>query len=79
MEQIFKITKAWINVFKGMKTEEHIRKSKICGECPSKKYSKFVDFIDDELKEVKGFVCNECKCPLIAKIRSNDKCPLHKW
>ena len=79
MAQIFKIAKAWYSVFKGLTTDEHSRRAKVCGECPSKRYSKFVDFIDDQLKEVKGFVCNECSCPLIAKIRSTDKCPLKKW
>jgi hypothetical protein len=24
-------------------------------------------------------VCGECHCPLVAKVRSNDNCPLNKW
>jgi hypothetical protein len=24
-------------------------------------------------------VCGECHCPLVAKVRSNDTCPLNKW
>tara|TARA_R110000787_G_scaffold196468_3_gene307853 strand:- start:1133 stop:1372 length:240 start_codon:yes stop_codon:yes gene_type:complete len=79
MVQIFKIAKAWHSVFKGMKTEEHSRRAEICKDCPSKRYSKFFDFIEDDLKEVKGFVCDECGCALVAKIRSNNKCPLNKW
>ena len=76
---MFKVVKAWSSVFKGMKTEEHSRRAKVCGECPNKSYSMFLDFIKDELKEVEGYICDECKCPLIAKIRSTDKCPLGKW
>ena len=79
MSRFTTIVKAWLNVWNGLTTEEHKRKAKICEECPSRKYSKYLDFIDDDLKEVKGFICNECKCPLIAKIRSTDKCPLNKW
>lgn len=79
MVQIFKIAKAWNSVFKGIKTEEHVRRAEVCGGCPSKRYSKFLSYIEDDLKEVEGFVCNECGCPLVAKIRSNDKCPLGKW
>lgn len=71
------IAKAWLQVLKGITTEEHRRRAAICNGCESKKYSTFTDFINDELEEVKGFVCGECLCPLIAKIRSTDKCK--KW
>ena len=73
------IIKAWINVFKGLTTEEHKRKAIICEKCPNREYNKYLDFVDDELKNVKGFICGICKCPLIAKIRSTDKCDLNKW
>jgi len=103
------IIKAWINVFKGITTAKHKErynvckycpsaeykpyldfindelvdvKGMICNECkycPSAEYKPYLDFINDELVDVKGMICNECKCPLVAKIRSNDKCPLNKW
>ena len=77
--QIFKIAKAWAKVLSQEKNEDVIIRGKICGGCDKKQFSQFLDFIDDEIKEVKGFVCGECGCPLVAKIRSNDKCPLNKW
>ena len=71
------IITAWSRVLRKVTTSEDRRRAVICGDCEHKKYSKFIDFINDELKEVKGFVCGECLCPLIAKIRSTDKCK--KW
>lgn len=53
------------------------KRAEICSNCELRKYSKYIDFIDDELKDVKGFVCGDCGCPLIAKIRSTDICK--KW
>ena len=72
-----KILNAWIKVLKGDTTEEHRRRAEVCKSCPSSKYKKYIDFINDELKEVKGMVCTDCGCPLIAKTRSTDKC--YKW
>ncbi len=71
------IVKAWYKVLQGKTTEEHIRRSEICKECPSAKYNFMLDFIDDKLVESKGMLCSECGCPLSAKIRSTDKCI--KW
>lgn len=79
MSKIAVIGKAWLEVLKGMTTEEHKRRAKICGECTFAKYNAYLDFIDDELKQVKGMVCNDCGCPLVSKIRSTDKCPQGKW
>lgn len=79
MSKIAIIVLAWLNVWKGLTTKEDKRRAVICDGCPSRKYKKYLDFINDDLKEVKGFVCNECGCPLIAKIRSTDDCPLNKW
>ena len=71
------ILKAWRKVLKGVTTEEDKRRALICSSCPSRKHGKILEFINDELQEVNGFYCGECKCPLVAKIRSNDKC--NKW
>ena len=79
MSKIGIIVKAWLNVWNGLTTLEHKRKAVICEGCPSRKYKKYLDFVDDELTNVKGFICNECGCPLIAKIRSTDDCPKNKW
>jgi TPP-dependent indolepyruvate ferredoxin oxidoreductase alpha subunit len=77
MAQIYKIIKAWINVVSRFTTKEHKRRASICNNCTHKKYTKYLDFINDDLKEVRGFICTDCGCPLIAKIRSTDIC--NKW
>ena len=71
------IVKAWFKVLKQTTTEEQKRRSEICKECPQSKYKIYLDFSNDKLSEVKGMVCNDCGCPLVAKIRSNKTC--YKW
>ena len=73
------IISAWMQVFKGVTTQEHTNRAKICNGCLYATYKAYTDFIDDDLKEVKGFICGVCNCPLIAKIRSTDNCPKNKW
>lgn len=77
MAQVSNIVKAWVSVFKKENNPTIKKRAAICKECPSKNYKKYLDFINDDLKEVKGFVCTECGCPLIAKIRSEEVCS--KW
>ena len=77
--RIFNIAKAWAKVITQQTDEEAKRRAKICGGCESIEHSKFLDLVGDEIKEVKGFVCGECGCPLVAKVRSNEKCDLKKW
>lgn len=78
MANPIQILRAWSKVLKGLTTEDHEIRAQICSVCPKKKYSKFWDFSDkEELEEVKGFVCTDCGCPLVSKIRSTDMC--HKW
>ena len=79
MSKIGIIAKAWLQVWNGITTTEHKRRAIICESCPSRKYKKYLDFIDDDLIEVRGFVCGECGCPLIRKVRSEDNCQLKKW
>ena len=71
------IAKAWVKVAQSITTEEDKRRARICKGCPLSKHKKYLDFINDELKEVKGLVCTDCGCPLSAKIRSEDLCI--KW
>ena len=71
------IVKAWLEVIKGNTTDEHKRRASICKGCEHAKYKKYLDFKDTGLEEVKGYICNECSCPLVSKIRSTDKC--YKW
>jgi len=71
------ILKAWKEVVKGNTTDEHRRRSEICSKCPKAVHSTMLNLVKDELKEIKGFKCLDCGCPLSAKIRSEDVC--YKW
>lgn len=77
MTKLGVIGKAWLNVLKGVTTKEHKRRAGICKSCPLAEHSVILDFVKDELVEVKGLLCSDCGCPLSAKIRSTDKC--NKW
>ena len=55
------------------------QRAKICAACPNAKQGKLLIFVKDTLEEVQGAYCDVCKCPLSAKIRSTDICPIRKW
>jgi hypothetical protein len=76
MKQFFK---GWANFFLGLETKEAKRKSKICIKCKHIKKGKIEILKDNQIEEINGAYCNLCKCPLIAKLRSNDKCPKGKF
>jgi len=54
-------------------------RAEICAACPHAHQKMLLAFIKDSLKEIEGYACNQCGCPLSAKLRSNDKCPINKW
>ena len=56
-----------------------LQRSVICAACPHAKQGKLLVFIKDKVTEIQGAYCNICKCPLSAKVRSNDICPKNKW
>lgn len=53
---------------KGKHTDESRRRSEICAECPLKERRFYAAFVNAEVKEVQGFVCTECDCPIATKI-----------
>ncbi|KGO85724.1 hypothetical protein Q765_15000 [Flavobacterium rivuli WB 3.3-2 = DSM 21788] len=55
------------------------QRAALCASCPHARQGKLLAFINDSLKEIEGAYCNICKCPLSAKVRSTDICPIHKW
>lgn len=63
----------WFHVLTFKESEEAKRRIGICRKCPSNK------------RKLRWFgswfvsVCIECGCPIIAKSRSVDECPLNKW
>lgn len=82
MSKISKIYKGWGSYLDDKPlSDEEKRRVSICDTCPNKKFSKTISvFVDDDIKEIEGYLCNVCKCPLSAKIRSdNSRCPVNKW
>lgn len=79
--KINNIIQGWKTYLKGETSEEAIKRSKACRECPEAVFGSYEVFMTDKtLKEVSGLKCNVCKCPLSTKLRSkNEKCPLNKW
>jgi hypothetical protein len=79
--QIAKILSGWKNYIKKPEVTETLAKQRaaVCAACLHAKQGKLMAFIKDNLTEVRGAYCNLCKCPLSAKVRSNDSCPRDKW
>ena len=82
MSKIEDILNGWQNFMSKSEVTEVMAKKRaeICLGCDSNIKSKLLIFVKDELKEIEGNKCNECQCPLSAKIRSvNENCDLNKW
>ncbi len=64
-----------------LNNEEAKVRAEICAVCPEAKEGKFTAVLKDyRLHEIEGKYCGVCKCPLSAKVRSeNESCPLNKW
>ena len=82
MSKIENILNGWQNFMSKSEVTEKLAKERaeICLGCDSNIKSILLTFVKDDFKEVEGHKCNECQCPLSAKIRSiNEKCDLGKW
>jgi hypothetical protein len=82
MQDFKKILNGWQNFLTKSEVTELMaeERAKICFDCKDKKKTKLLAFIKDDLKEIEGFKCKKCKCPLSAKIRSiKEKCPKNLW
>lgn len=78
---ITKILSGWKNFITKPEVAENLARQRAahCAACPHAKHGLLLAFIKDSLIEVEGAYCSLCKCPLSAKVRSNDVCPLNKW
>jgi len=78
---IKEILTGWKNYLDKSEVVEEIAKKRaaICAVCPHAKQGKLLTFVKDTLEEVQGAYCDQCGCPLSAKIRSLDICPKLKW
>jgi hypothetical protein len=75
------ILSGWKNFLTKSDVSENLAKkrAKSCAACPQARQGMLLAFIKDRLTEIEGAYCNICNCPLSAKVRSNDTCPLKKW
>lgn len=80
------IMEGWLNYFhlSSEPIDESIAKvrAEICADCPSAKESNLLNVTlpDNTLKEIQGYKCTKCGCPLSSKVRSKlSQCPEKKW
>jgi len=58
------------------------KRASICAQCPAAVASGalYTVVVDNRTKQIRGMSCQDCGCPLSAKVRSvNDSCPRGKW
>jgi hypothetical protein len=86
LKKLKSILEGWTNYAFESKEIESMAKARAsqCANCELAVYGLVASLVDDEIKEIKGLVCNGCetniKCPLSAKLRSpNEYCPLNLW
>ena len=74
VKKISNIGEAWINVVISNPEVEAlaIERLKKCNICNSR-----VEVL--KVNNTSIYKCKECNCPLIALVRSNEKCKLNKW
>lgn len=63
MKKLSQIFLGWFFWITNRNNELAQKRLKICAGCDQRKW----------------FMCGNCFCPLQAKARSNDHCPLYKW
>lgn len=68
------ITKAWINVINNDPIVETLAEQRMiqCNYCNSR-----VEML--KVNNTSVYKCKECSCPLMALVRSDEKCKLNKW
>lgn len=78
---VINILTGWKNFISKSEVVEKIAEERaaICAVCPHAKQGKLLTFVKDTLSEVQGAYCDMCGCPLSAKIRSLEICPINKW
>lgn len=83
MTKLKAIVKGWENyIFPNPETEGKAKeRAKICAKCPHAKKGTYQRLMKDyTLKDVKGYKCDICQCPLSTLLRQDEeKCKLNKW
>jgi ribosomal protein L37E len=75
------IVSGWANYAEGEPPSvEALRRASICAACPHAKKKKLLQWVGDDIEEIKGYACDLCGCPLSAKIRQDiSLCDAGKW
>jgi hypothetical protein len=86
LDKLHNILQGWKNYAFESKEIESMAKARAvdCAGCDMAVYGLVASLVNDEIKEIKGLVCNGCetniKCPLSGKLRSpNESCPKGLW
>jgi hypothetical protein len=82
MSKVNNILKGWKNFISKSEVLEHIavQRAVHCVSCVELKEGRLLNLVKDELKEIQGFYCGLCYCPLSAKLRSEkETCPKNNW
>lgn len=82
MSKLSRILEGWQNFISKSEVSEVMAAERAthCIDCRYAKKSMLTAFIKDDLKEIEGYKCNKCQCPLSAKLRSKEeKCPINLW
>lgn len=72
----------WLNLlFKNEQVEKLAeQRAELCYRCKHRKFTNVTIFLKSDFYSIQDYICNLCKCPLSAKIRSiNSKCDANKW
>lgn len=77
------IIEGWKNyIFTDPEMEKKaVERAKICAQCPHAKRGTYQKQMSDyTLKDIQGYMCDVCGCPLSTLLRQNEKgCELNKW
>lgn len=82
IKQLRNILTGWKNFISKSEVTEMVARVRAekCNNCEDKEHTILTAFVNENLKDVKGYKCKICQCPLSPKIRSlNEKCPKKLW
>ena len=63
----------WYKVARGLNHPEEKRRAEICKGCDFRTKSKYLNWVGCEIEEIQGHYCSDCNCPLVAKLKTNNK------
>jgi len=81
--EIFDGWAAYLELMKDTVSEKIAEeRATICGSCPFAVEGNLIKILmkDETHKQIQGYKCSKCGCPLSTKVRSiTSQCPENKW